>query len=55
MTDSTSNYELRDLAPRIYYEAAGGTSDLEEDKWYIDHGRKHAFKIYSDYDPIVEV
>jgi len=43
------------LTPLDYYKARIGDSDLEEDKWYINYNKRHAFKIYSDYDPIEDV
>lgn len=44
-----------DAYPITYYKAKAGESDLDEDTWYINSSKKHAFKIYSDFDPIEDV
>ncbi|MCD6436415.1 MAG: LamG domain-containing protein [Clostridiales bacterium] len=36
-----------------YYKAFCGDSDLELNKWYLNYNKKHAFKIYSDFDAII--
>jgi hypothetical protein len=41
--------------PITYYKAKSGDSELDEDTWYINTNKKHAFKIYSDFDPIEDV
>jgi hypothetical protein len=49
------DFETTSLYPIDYYKAISGDSELEKDKWYVNYNKRHAFKIYSDYDPIEDV
>jgi len=40
---------------RLYYQAKDGNADINTDVWYLDNTKKHAFKIYSDFDPIRDI
>jgi len=44
-----------DAHPITYYKAKIGESELTENIWYINYNKRHAFKIYSDFDPIEDV
>jgi len=44
-----------DAHPITYYKAKMGESELSEDQWYLNYNKKHAFKIYSDFDPIEDL
>ena len=53
--DPGSASQQMDLVPLDYYKAKIGDSGLSEDIWYINYNKRHAFKIYSDFDPIEDV
>jgi len=40
---------------KTYYQLVSGLLDLEPDTWYVNLNKKHALKIYSDFNPIEEV
>ncbi len=43
------------LTKRFYYESKAGNADIDTDTWYLDNTKTHAFKIFSDFDPIEDV
>ena len=38
----------------LYYQAANGISSLSPGQWYVNKEKKHAFKIASDYDTVLD-
>lgn len=52
---SNSNSVRASLTKRFYYEAKAGDADIDTDTWYLDNTKTHAFRIYSDFDPIEDV
>jgi hypothetical protein len=43
------------LTKRLYYKSKAGDVDIDTDTWYLDNTKTHAFKIFSDFDPIEDV
>lgn len=45
-----AEFNVQGLLP--YYEAASDTSSLTAGQWNVNFNKRHAFKVFSDFDPI---